>query len=493
MKKLFNPLFLLIILLLLWLSLSLLLDEPFVWPDEAIYGDIANNLMLENRMGTNLWKGLVDGIENHAYSLPPFYLYTSTLWFKLFSFSITTQRLFSVFLASLSLFVFYTLTQKLITSKNKTYSLIIPLVAVFCLTIDAVFLKTARLARPEILVLLLSLIATFVFIKASENKVPGQQTKLFLLTGLVLGLALITHLIALSFIIAFLISYLYLQRKNLLNIKKHFPIFIGITLPILIWLICLYPNYHYLFDQLNLVSNSRNFTIPWYITVLNFPILMKLNYLFYILITFSFLIFTIKNRQIQNVLLTLILLSSWIFVTLGEIYWYTVYIIPFTYITLFILINRLSVRSKSQFSHPLKLIFIAITIFLIYSNLNNYFSLFTVYGNSNSYSLFQNQILENIPEGKTVYLSSLPDGYYAFESGRNQLIEFPALFSNTDNLEKVLNTIDYIIFNGIFIPDPTGAAFFDSYLAKNTESIKQLSSPYQILIIKLKDKNLRTN
>ena len=46
--------------------------------------------------------------------------------------------------------------------------------------------------------------------------------------------------------------------------------------------------------------------------------------------------------------------------------------------------------------------------------------------------------------------------------------------------------------NDIFIPDPQASLYLDRYIAKNMESVHELSYPYHILIFKMKDKNLRS-
>lgn len=493
MSKFINLPLILIITIFLFLSTSLLLDEPFVWPDEAIYGDIARNIMLEGRMGTDLWKGLIDGIENHAYSLPPLFLYASAVWFKIFGFSITTQRLMSVFLASIFIVIFYNLVKKLLSSKKKLTARFLPFIATLMLAVDSVFLKASRLGRPEILVLVLAGGAMLLFLRSLDEKTQRKQNILLFLTGLSLGIAVITHLIATCFLTSFLFAYIYTQKKHFLSFKKYYLFILGIFIPIAGWLISIYPNYQYLINQLSLVSNSRNYTIPWYINVINFPILPKLNYLFYLFITLSFVVYTIKTKLRPHILLSLILILTWGFATLGDIYWYTIYAIPFVYLALFILVNEtLKRQSRTRLAFLVKVMLAVICFFLIYSNLTNYENLYNLYKNSNSYNLFRKQIAEAIPEGKTVYLSSIPDAYYAFNIEKNNLLEYPALFSDMEHFKKVLLEVDYIVFNGMYIPNPGASVYLDKFITMNMESAQELSNPYPVLIIKLKDKHLRS-
>lgn len=492
MKRIFNFPLLLILIIFLCLSTSLLLDEPMIWPDEAIYGDISRNILLEGRLGTDLWKGFVEGTENHYYSLPPFSLYANAVWFKIFGFSIYTQRLFSVFLASIFLIIFYVLAQKLISTKKKLYNELLPLGATLLLTVDSAFLKASRLSRPEIMVLLLVATAMLLYLRSFEQKSQKSQDKLLFFTGLILGIATITHFIAIGFAIGFALSYIYIQRENILNIKLYYFLAGGFLTPIIVWLISIFPNYQYLIDQLNLVSSSRNHTIPWYETVMGFSTLSKLNYLFYILTSAFFIVFTFKNRKNSYILLSSLLITSWGFATLGELYWYTVYAVPFTYLAFFILISHaVGWRTKNVVSSAARTILVALSIFIFFSNLFNYFTLFNIYKDTNAYEEFSKQIIENIPAGKTVYLSSIPDAYYAFGKDRNTLLEFPALFTDMTKFKEFVSKADYMVFNGIFIPNSQASEYLDKYLAKNGESVKEFSTPYHLLIFKIKDKQFR--
>lgn len=491
MKKLLNPILILILSIFLLMSLSLLLDEPMVWPDEAIYGDISRNLMLENRMGTDLWKGFIEGIENHAYSLPPLYLYTGALWYKIFGFSITNQRLLSVFLGTVFIIIFYFLSSKLIILKNPRYRRLLIILTTLMLATDFVYLKASRLARPEILVLVLSGSSMLTYLQSAKEKLSHRQGWYLLITGLLLGLAIITHLIAVAFTLAVVLTFIYSQRNNLFEFRRYYFLIIGFLLPVLVWLISIYPNYHFLFNQLNLVAISRHYTIPWYTNVLNFPVMMKLNYFFYLLISLIFIIFTFKNRQHTNILICLILISAWIFATLGTLYWYTIYAIPFVYLALFILMSKsFSEKSNKHLLLPAKLALSAVCLFLFYSNISNHIGLFNTYRNTNNYTLFLSQVSKAVPEGKTVYLSSIPDAYYAFNPDKNRLLEFPALIDGLDSFKKTIKEADYIVFNGEFLPDMY-VPYFHQYITDNEESVQRLASPYPLIIFKMKDKSLR--
>ena len=489
MKKLINPLLFFITTIFLLLSCYLLLDEPFIWPDEALYGDISRNIALNGRLGTDLLKGMIVSVENHAYWLPPLFMYTLAGWLKIFGTAIETQRYFSVILGMAFILIFYQVAKSFIQLKNRTLSLVFPLAVTFLLTIDAAFLKASRLSRPEIMVLVLVFTALLFYLKSIGSK--KRQNILLFFTGLFLGLAATTHLIAICFALSFGLHLMYTHKKNLFRFKGTYIFSIAFLTPIIIWILSIYPNYDLLQNQLNLISESRSYTIPWYINVLNFPLLTKVSYFIYILLSLTFVIYSLKTKKSAYLLLSFILILTWIFVTLGEIYWYTVYTVPFAYLALMVfLCDTLSISKNNLRSKGAKIFFIGITAFLIFSNISNYLSLFSYYKNRNSYQIFTDQILENIPENKSVFLTSLPDAYFAFDKDRNKLYEYPAFFADLNDVKKVLDQTDYIIFSGFFSPDPVSNSI-DQYITRNTESIKELTSPYKIMVIKLKAPELR--
>lgn len=484
-----NTLLLLLVGLFLFFSISMLLDDPLIWPDEALYGDIARNIAQENRLGTDLLRGMIKGIENHAYWIPPFYMYSLGLWIKFFGYSIETQRLFSVFLGAVLLFVLYQIAKHLILVKSKTQ--LIPLSLLLLFSLDPAFIKASRLSRPEMLVLVLTGLSLLFYLKTLSKK--KSQFFTLIASALLLGSALTTHLIAIGFVIAFGLHLIYCYWKKILSFKHVLSFTIFFSIPIIIWLLSIFPNYDLLTDQLNIISNSRSYTIPWYINVTGFPLFLQLNYFSYIIVSLLFVFFTTKNQKPEYILLSLILILSWVFITLGEIFWYTIYPIVFVYLGLTILAGHsFTTPGKSVLLKSCRILIASIGIFLLISHFASQLQALNAYKGSEGYRQFTDQIIESIPAGKTVYLSSIPDAYFAFEPNRNKLFEYPAFHADKESVKKVMAETDYIIFSNFFSPEII-SGYQDKYMSKNMESVKELSAPYHILIIKLKDKNSRVN
>lgn len=488
MKKAFSPL-VLIIPLYLYLAFSTLFGNPLVWPDETVYADIARNIILEGRLGTDLLKGMIPGFESHSYWSPPLFMYSLAGWFKIFGFSILNQRLFSVFLGAIAIALFYAAASKLSRLKKPSY--IFPATATLLLVIDQVFLKASRISRPEILVLAFTAAAFLIYLKSFDYPKPGKQNIFLFLCGLLLSLALVTHMLALCFALALFLALIISRGKDWLILKNYYFFILGIILPTAIRLLSIYPHYSYLLDQLNLISNSSNYTLSLYIYITSQPFPVKMSYLINLLVSAGFIIFTLLNRTQGRIALALILIFSWIFTFVGSIQWYLAYPVFFSYLALFVMSDHyFSLKKKHPPLIYPKLALTAACLSLLYFNLSWFYTVFSLH-KSDDYQIFSRQITDNIPPGKTVYLSSLPDAYYPLSQGRNKLYTYPTFTLDMIDYQKILDDTDYLVFNNFYSP-PSVSEYAALYLNKNIESMIQINEPYQYAIIKLKDKNLRT-
>ncbi len=159
---------LLLILILLFFGLSiksLFLKEPAVWPDEAITADIAKNIVEKGQPSTELWQGLLKGVEKRASFYPPIFFYILAFWFKVNGLSIANQRLLTFVFSLGFLLIFYRFCQLILKSRSK-----ISLLPLFLLTIDFTFVKASRISHPEIFVLFWGILALYFFTKSAKTK-----------------------------------------------------------------------------------------------------------------------------------------------------------------------------------------------------------------------------------------------------------------------------------------------------------------------------------
>lgn len=486
-KELFLFLFFNILIVFILIGAALFLKEPPVWPDETIYADIAQNLVKENRLGTDLWKGTIPGVENHALWYPPVFFYLLSFWFRIFGFSIINQRLLS-FLIAIMVIIFYTLLSKELIKKNKNNLAIMVILSLFGLIVDVVFLKASRVSRPEIFILAFGFVAFWSFWQSEKE---GKNSSFFsLFSGFFSSLTILTHTISL-FIPLSILSFLFLKKKLKLFFSRQFYLFlISFLLPIGFWLMSIFPNFEILKTQMALAVHRKKLEWPWlWIALHDQPPIIKMIILIYLLLTFFFLISSLTKKNDAAIFLSLILFFAWIFSTYGRMFWYFVFPIPFIYLSFPLTFSQLN-------NWFLKRIYLITFIFLILLNLRlNIQFLSTLAGDNFSYQRFIDNILEIVPKNKTVFLSAIPDPYFGFKEKRgdqNKLYEFPVLKTDKRNYLEILNDSDYLIYTGSYETLVFGN-FLQQYLEKNKEEIFPINKPYQYqaLIIKLKPKSKR--
>lgn len=474
----------LVIGIYLFLAFSLIMSDPPIWPDEPIYGDIAKNILLENRAGTSLFEGTIPGAKDHAFWIPPFFVYSLAAWFKITGFSILNQRIFSTLFSAVAILLLYLICKRLAGLKHHTF--FFGLIIFLLLGADNIFLKSSRIGRPETLALFLGSGGILCYLESLKQKNPG---KWLFMSGVSLGLSLITHMLAFFFTLALTLIIVISLFGKWVKLKEYFPYMIGIFIPILIWALSIYPEYNLFIDQLKLIADSRNYTLPLYQYVLSLPLTVKAPFLIYIGITLIFIALTISNRQKNFISVTIFLILSWIFAFWGGIQWYLVYPVVFSYLALFILAAQAFITEKKSYP-PLLKVFIMVIIFsLIYFNLRIYTNFYDLYSGEDHYKLFSQEVKNIIPSGKTVFLSSIPDAYYPLE-GRNKLYSFPPVKVSIEDYRKVLDNTDYLVFNNFYSP-PNINQFTQKYLDQNVESFVKVNSSYQVLILKLKEKDAR--
>jgi 4-amino-4-deoxy-L-arabinose transferase-like glycosyltransferase len=82
-----------------WIGLVYFFSDrnPWPWPDEALYADIAQNFVESGTMGISFFKGYFTQIEFHQHFYPPFYFLSLALLLTIFPLSLLTLRAFSLF------------------------------------------------------------------------------------------------------------------------------------------------------------------------------------------------------------------------------------------------------------------------------------------------------------------------------------------------------------------------------------------------------------
>lgn len=483
-------------LLIVLFHSSYLLSMPPVWPDEALFVDSALNILHEGRNGTDLLKGTLPGVETFGFGYPPLYFYTTAAWIKVFGFSIYTQRLLSLGLGTLFPILFFVVVIKLFNKQvlKKTVPLLVISTTLLLLITDPAFTKAIHIARPEIEVLVLGFVSLLFYLKSQDKKNP---VILNILSGFFLSLAFLTHYLAVIFLLGIFLHSLILSPKSNLISKKNILFLASFSIPIFIWLLLISKDIHYLLADITLRLRYRT-TSPYWIWMVfsSSSLITKLQYIFYFIITWELILNSLLFKNRNRILVTILLVLSWIWTYIWQTEYSFIYTVVFVYLGLTLLINTTFDLKENTSQLKFRILFI-ITLFFISSNI--WYQLSTAHnysGGNFDYNLYTDKILGLIPDDiSTVYLSAIPDPYYGFKGYRNnKLYEYPGLPTNKENLLKVLDETDYIVFNSPLESIVVGDVV-SPYIQANATSISPVvgDNQYQAFVIKLKPRGIRVH
>lgn len=208
-----------------------------------------------------------------------------------------------------------------------------------------------------------------------------------------------------------------------------------------------------------------------------------------LLLSLIIIFFVVKQKKTNYVLIVVSLLISWFFAYYGKMESYWLYPISFAYLGTTVLL------ADDKYRH--KFFIVLVYGVIVFTNFSIRWKDFILYQNRSfySYDVFSDKILESIPDNTAVFVSSIPDPYFAFKkyNRKNDLYMPPAFNIKREDYLKILNDTDYIIYtwdySGIVHGD-----FLRRYIEQNVESEYDIGSykQYEAQIFKLKDKNLRT-
>lgn len=500
---------LVVILVNLFLLPTFLLKVPPIWPDESLFAEVANNILRENRVGSDFWgEKLIPGIKNCACWYPPVFFYLLAGWFKIFGLNVESQRMFSVVVSGLFLVIFYLLV-RLVFEPGRKQSVNswwwgLPLVG---LLIDFVFLQASRFSRPEIFLVLFGTLSIYFYFKSF---ISAGRNSLFLsfLSGLSASLAFLVHMVSGIFCLTLVLHQLVDRKLSLFKSGRFYVFSVGFFLPIIIWLIAFWSKIDIIYQQFVLQSARKYLETPWLLTVLREQAWEnKIIYLSYVAISVIFfffaLFYTYRNRLVKDELVSfksraysflgILLLVIWIFLLLGRQIWYYVFPVPFIYLAAIILIREIP---KKDLSIPPHLKAWGLTLvqglFFLLIAANLYYGWETynvIQGENYSYHRLEKKVLDLIPQGKSVLLSSIPDYYYGlYKRGEKNIYRSPmlALEDKRGEYFDLLGRADYIIYTPH--KDIIFGNFLENYMTQNKIKIYKLSEPFQdeVFVVQLK-------
>lgn len=467
-------LFFFILIIVAFVTADLFLKEPAIWSDEVALGTEALRVL---KSPTYVLVGTY-----------PLMIYLLAIWFKLVDFSVVNQRLFSLFVGIGFIIVYYFFSRSFFKDKW------VAILSVSALVLDLTFLKATRVSRPEILVLFWGTLSLFFVKSALEQKDKEKLTYILLSVGGVCAtLAFFTHPIGFLFAGAIATFFLLSEGKKIWRSPRAYILVVSIILPLLLWVVPMFP---YVKSQLLTGMSVKSFQQPWLVLIFQNQIWeFKLVYLIYIIASLFYILFVILNRQVfpkdtfrQYIYLAIILVFSWAFPLFANEFWYFVYPIPFIYLAINILFASVS-------SRKLNLAFLGMLVLVVFLNIDmNWRTLKSLGGDNYSYNFYTEAILKLVPDGKSVFISAIPDPSYGFISRNrsNKLVPFPSYSVSQEDYAKRLADIDYVIFTGAYDSSFAGN-FLVEYLMRNKANIQQINTrnQYSASIIELKPKDQR--
>ena len=216
----------LLILIFLALNMPHLLEFTPVWPDEAWIADVALNILKTGQVSTDIWNGMIPGASQHVFWYPPVFFYLLAFWFKIFGFSIITQRLLALFISALFISLFYFFSKLLISKEapkiSETKMFLFAFLGSLLLIIDPTFFRSSVLSRPEILILVLVTCSLLLISKAlslTDRRVAVKGI-CFIIAGLLIGVSVLTHFLA-GILLLTLLFYVTLSLKKFFFDKKR--------------------------------------------------------------------------------------------------------------------------------------------------------------------------------------------------------------------------------------------------------------------------------
>ena len=479
----YSHIFFLIFLLAIYFFFSWwrLYNEPPVWPDEAIYASIVENMNQNGKIATQIWSDLIPGVQEKVLWNPPLYFIILRFWGVFFGNSLESQRLLSIIFGAL-IIIFSYVIGKLILNKQSIWLVWLSTIGI---ALDFHFRRGARLSRPEPIALALILLACVLLLKSWRLKNFHQQVIVTIFAGFIVGISSLLHPLTLAIIVPVALLLLTLAFPNRSKVVLFFIFLITSVAPFLFWLTSIIPVFELYLTQMTMAAQRKSIDVSW-ITIVRRagdPILKSIIYS-YISILLTAVIFMFTKKDHRRVWIFLITLFVFLLVYAARMEWYMLYFIPFLYLSLAKIIEMI----KDINFRIIGIVFAS--GFIMINGLYHLSSIYTPTSRNFSYYDYTTQILEVIPDHTTVYLSAIPDPYFGFKrAGRqNTLYEFPMLSVEFKTYLSFLESVDYIVYTGSLEASVINPEVLSTFITENQKEIIEVGEGkgYKALVVKLK-------
>lgn len=465
------------------------LKDPPVWPDEAVFYDMAKNLINNDNLGTRIYAGTSSDVQSTGLGYPPVFFYIFGYFTDIFGSDIEIIRSLFLSFGIFSLITFFFLSK--IIFRNNFLSLL----GTIMLALDIFFARSSRTGRMEITTFCFMLLSYLFYVLTQIKK----RNIYFLLAGIASGIALLNHPMGAIAPIIIVLNILMGNSKIKLKVFQFLIFIIPVILALPFWILKS-GNLLSLISTYGSHLQDKSPKLPYAFVLFQSSFSWWLMFIIYLIIIGFFLFFIFKSRILKDKFISFFLLSGTIISSIillwGREGYYMIYFQPFIILIILFLLKNL--YRKSGFIFVLLL-----TILLIITNINLQFfnnnSLAMTNNNITSifksqkydYHLFTKSISEVLPNQKAnIFLSSTPDPY--FDLIKLNLYNFyeapdPSFPISESAYKEVLNNSDYAIIT--WIPHKLLA----EYIENNKEKIIQVGQidGYHAILIKFVPKDKR--
>jgi hypothetical protein len=411
----------LFILSLLYLTFHLSISPayPQYWPDEVLFYSPALEFSKNAILKTSVLDGLIEGMGEHTYWMPPVYMLFNSILLSIFqSSSIDLLRIASLLVSILNSFLSVFISKNLGFTKKGQY-----LIGALLLT-DFLYFKISSTARMESLCFFFTLLSfLFLTIQGSKN---------LFIAGFFLGISILTHPFGIVHIPIALGLLLYFGRLNWISFIQ-FSISLGVAIST--WFVYIHPNWDLFFLQFGAQLGRKKdllfsvFTLITKVKIIfsgfKLPILKLI--LTSIILLFSIkesipifkkivsnkttLIFEKEKNLLFSLYYTIVVL---LFLFLSSESWYVYYLVlPLSMLTISVVESSNTLIKKIS---SFVLVYNTIVVFLfVYNHMIKY----NVRENT---ELFFSKISNEIKPTDRVYLHIFPDPYFHLKSKYPQLM-----------------------------------------------------------------------
>ncbi len=211
----------LVLLVHICISASLFLHWPPPMADEEMFADASRMILEEGCLRSTL----VIGLERHVYWQPPFYFLCSAAVILVGGFDLVALRLFSLLIGAAIIVLVYRLGKMLVEERYVRLGVIL-------LACNPHFVDYVRYARMDGLCVLLMLAALLVY----EHTMITEEQKGYVVCGLLLGLAILTHPLGLIAVLVVFLHVWIFRNLGSTPLSKRFLFLISpIVLCLLAW------------------------------------------------------------------------------------------------------------------------------------------------------------------------------------------------------------------------------------------------------------------